>query len=37
MKEYPLTFKDGHLLVELEGGPWVYDTGEDEEKCHGFE
>jgi hypothetical protein len=27
MKEYPLTFKDGHLFVELEGGTWVYDTG----------
>jgi hypothetical protein len=27
MKEYPLTFKNGHLFVELQGGLWVYDTG----------
>ena len=27
MKEYPLTFKSGHLFVELQGGLWVYDTG----------
>ena len=27
MKDYPLTFRNGHLFVELEGGLWVYDTG----------
>ena len=27
MKDYPLTFSNGHLFVELEGGLWVYDTG----------
>ena len=27
MKEYPLTFKSGHLFVELQGGLWLYDTG----------
>ena len=27
MKEYPLTFQNGHLFVELEGNLWVYDTG----------
>lgn len=27
MKEYPLTFKDGHLFVELDGTLWLYDTG----------
>jgi hypothetical protein len=27
MKEYPLTFKDGHLFVELDGTLWLFDTG----------
>ena len=27
MKKYPLTFKDGHLFVELDETLWLYDTG----------